>query len=130
MLKLKKYTPESSTDSPCYVCRLFMLCNQSINEDGSIKSEIQNQIRSMWTNEREHITELLSLAIQCKKKYPNCIVKDERVTKHVLVGKFGEERLSADSYGGLIGKVFITTIGSVIMIMILALIVCGIGSLF
>lgn len=133
MLRLKKFTPDSSgTDSPCFHCDLFMLCKKSLNDDGSIKPDILKQINhpSTWYSEREQMNEILSFAIKCKKMYPNYQVKNERVTQHVLVGRGGNEILRANSFLGLIGGVLGTTILAFIVLTIIALIFCGIGSLF
>lgn len=109
-----------------------MVCARSINDDGSIKQEILNQMNhpSLWYTDREQLKEILLYAIKCKKLYPNYHIKDERVTQHVLMGRGGNEILRANSFWGLIGKVFITAIGAFFMLIIIGSIFCAIGSLF
>ena len=51
-------------------------------------------------------------------------------TRHVLVDKRGNEIFSSDSFLGYIGGLIVITIGSCIVIAIIAAIICGIGSLF
>lgn len=132
MLKLKRYMPCYDSDSPCFHCDLFLLCTKSITDDFSIKQDVLNQINhlSMWSTDKEQLKEVLSFAIRCKKQYPNYLVKNERVTQHVLIGKGGNEILRANSFWGLIGGMFGTTILAFILLTIIALVFCGIGSLF
>lgn len=85
---------------------------------------------TMWSSDKEQLKEILSFMVRCKKQYPHCQVKNERVTQHVLIGKGGREILRADSFGGLIGGIFGTAILAVIVLSIIAFIFCGIGSLF
>jgi len=51
-------------------------------------------------------------------------------TRHTLVDKRGNEIFSSDSFGGFIGGLFAMMIGAFVILTIIALIFCGIGSLF
>ncbi len=49
--------------------------------------------------------------------------------RYVMVNKFGREIFSANSFWGFIGELFATVFVGIIMVLILMLICCGIGSL-
>ena len=51
-------------------------------------------------------------------------------TRYTLVDKKGHEIFSANSFLGYVGGLIAITVGSVLFIVIIAAIVCGIGSLF
>lgn len=51
-------------------------------------------------------------------------------TRYTLVSKTGSEMYSANSFLGFIGLIFLHTIFTMIGFILLAAIVCGIGSIF
>ena len=130
MLKIINYTPTNSGDLPCFHCDLFMLCTKSLNNDATLKSEVKAQLQNSWSYERDQLNEVLSYTIRCKKNFPNSQVINKKVTQHVLVGKGGNEILRANSFWGMIGSVFVTSILACLIIGLIGLIMSGIGSLF
>lgn len=130
MLKIINYTPTNNGDIPCFHCALFMLCTKSLNNDATLKAEVKAQLQNSWSYERDQLNEVLSYAIRCKKNFPNSQVINKKVTQHVLVGRGGNEILRANSFWGMIGSVFITSILAFLAIALIGLIMSGIGSLF
>ncbi|MDE5800961.1 MAG: hypothetical protein K2H74_08080 [Paramuribaculum sp.] len=130
MLKIVKYNPPHKGDIPCFHWALFMLGTKSLNDDATLKPEVKSQLQNSWTYERDKLNEILSYAIRCKKGFPNNQVINKNVTQHVLVGKGGNEILRANSFWGMIGGVFVTTILAGVALGLIGLIMSGIGSLF
>ena len=80
----------------------------------------------MSTQERNNLVDALSLAIKCKKQYPNAQIKNEQVTQYVLVGKTGREISRSNGFWAFIGS----TIGTVFLAIIFIMIIAGICSMF
>ena len=53
----------------------------------------------------------------------------EKKKRYVIVNKFGREIFSADSFWGGIGGLFATIFIGIIMVLLIMLICCGIGSI-
>lgn len=130
MYKLIKFKSPYNSAIPCNSCDLKRICLLCLNQDATVKTEVKNQISNMLLSDSDRFKELLSLTIKCKRLYPEYQIKDKRVTEYRLVGRAGNEILTANSFFGFIGSIFGTTIFAFIALMVIAMIICGIGSLF
>lgn len=54
----------------------------------------------------------------------------EKETRYTVVNKFGKEIYHSDGFGNFVKDSIIVHVGGVLVMMIIALIVCGIASLF
>lgn len=54
----------------------------------------------------------------------------KKETRYTLVNKRGETIFSSNSFIGYIGGLIVTILGAFVIIMIIAAIFCGLGSLF
>jgi hypothetical protein len=54
----------------------------------------------------------------------------ERKTRHTMVNKRGQELYSSDSFFGFIASTIVVQLGSAVVFIVIAAVICGIASLF
>lgn len=120
----------NSDSFPCVVCPIVDICSKCLDNNGNISAQGEFIIRNQVIYHSE-TREAANLASKCKQNYPNYkVIYEAPKPKHVLIGKGGKVITTTNSFWGMIGSVFLITIGACLLIALIGIIMSGIGSLF
>lgn len=131
MYRIVKY--KGADKIPCQGCVLMRSCKDYLDENGEVKPFVENIMnQSIYVDAVADARREIKYAKACKKDFPNSVVKYDtsNSTRHVIVNKSGQEVLSSNSFGGMVGSMFITCLLAFAALFVIAMIFVGIGGLF